>query len=441
MPVYVGSYSSDDIMQVWFISKLPIAKETLSRFPTLNTLLNSFSGYETKLYRNTRNSVMFLCLPRFEGDNGTQIQRLEKIERTLNLLQIEKWPLGKYNAFKSRITNEHFDESFSAQTEIEAVADMLSIVNGGNLTLYPELEHGRYSDVQLVLDGQTIYIEIGNLSQSLPENKINKILLDCAEHLGKQVSHSHLQIMVDTAGFKFSDNDVLDDYASIEQLNSEIDGLKLSQLAGYEGFFEISHILWLLENKDLFKKFTFERENLDDAPLFVKLIEISNNPIAQNWINSLDLNELQKAKIVTGVIGSSLPKDFPLLVEIHTEGLYPSQAGRAGIQSFINHLIRHVINQLPQIQPHAPNIVAVRVSKFMLTSLSLFAEIGNLQREISQLFDKIKNEHILGIALYHDSLKNAVFFNNPFVGANSRINDGQLAKLGFHSPTIKDFLW
>ena len=187
---------------------------------------------------------MFLCLSRFGGSYETQIKRLGRIENTLKLLGIEKWSIVKLNAFKSRIADERFDRSYSAQTEIEAFADMLSIADENSLILYPELNTGRYSDLQLSLNGNKIYVELGYFSQSKPELKIKKILKYCADYLGKQVSHSHLQIMVDTAGFKFSDNRVMDDNATIEQLISEIESLKLSNLAGYQGFFEITHIKW-----------------------------------------------------------------------------------------------------------------------------------------------------------------------------------------------------
>ena len=129
------------------------------------------------------------------------------------------------------------------------------------------------------------------------------------------------------------------------------------------------------------------------------------------------------------------------MVEFHTEGLYPSQAGHLGVQSFIRHLISHVETQVPQIQTYSPNIIAVRIDKFTLTSLSLYARVENLNSGMKQLYEKIRNEHIIGIALYHDSLRGSIFFKNPFVSADSNMTNEEMTKLGFHPPTIKDFLW
>jgi hypothetical protein len=52
----------------------------------------------------------------------------------------------------------------------------------------------------------------------------------------------------------------------------------------------------------------------------------------------------------------------------------------------------------------------------------------------------VKNEHLSGIAIYYNSIKNAIFFPNPFVSNESVLNKMQMAKLGLHFPSIKDFL-
>ena len=324
---------------------------------------------------------------------------------------------------------------------------MLSILGEDNytedkLTFYPKLSDGGESDIKLVLNGGPIYIEIGNLSSARPtEEKINRILDFCAKHLGEQVSHSHLKVEINTAEFTFNDRG-MDESASIQQLISEIDGLKLSQLAGYEGFFCMHEILWLMQNKEAFEKIKKrEKSEIQNIPFYRRLTEIAENSIAKKWVSSLNLNELQKAKVIKVITGNLRPIDVPPLVEIHSEALYPSKAVRAEIQSFINHLINQVRDQLSQVQPHAPNVIAVRVDKFMLTSLPLFAEIGKLQTAISNLFDEKRNGNLSGIGLYHDNLKKAIFFNNPYASADSILSNFEMAKFGFHSPTIQDTKW
>ena len=284
MPIYKGTYNPADDSQNWFKNKLPTAKETLKRFPILNNLLNGFANYEQKQFRNVQNSIMFLCLPYSDDSYRGQIQLLEILEKTLEKIKLAS---KDHKKFKSDISSEKFDVSYSPQTELEAFAEILSILGEDNytednLTFHPKLSNGRVSDIRLVLGGRPVYIEIGNLSSARPiEERINRILGVCAEHLGKQVSHSHIVVEVDTAEFTFSNQD-MDESASIQQLISEIDGLKLSQLAGYEGFFFMREILWLMQNKKAFEKIKKRKKSeIQNIPAYRRLIEITENSIAE----------------------------------------------------------------------------------------------------------------------------------------------------------------
>ena len=74
-------------MQKWFLRNLPLAKKVLANFKLLNTLLDGFKGYENKRYRNVKNAVMFMCLPKVGGDiDSKSINRLSELEKTRNYL-------------------------------------------------------------------------------------------------------------------------------------------------------------------------------------------------------------------------------------------------------------------------------------------------------------------------------------------------------------------
>jgi hypothetical protein len=431
--VISGSYSSEDILEVWFKSALPVAKETLAGFPLLGRLLDNFSNYGTRLYCETKNSIMFLCLPRINGGKN-QVNRLETLEQTLSILAVDKWPLAKRSALKSRIASYTFEKSYSVQSELEAVADLLQVVGAENVVLYPGLDNGRYSDIQITLHGKKIYFEIGNLSVSLPERNIERILMECAEHLGKQMSHSNIKVEVDSAEFIFSNKGILDVPATVKKINTEIDSLKLFVLAGFQGFFEIRDASWIKENVSTLEHFV-------NIPSFEHIIQLPKDLIFQKWLNSLKNVELIKASVVKTIIAHPMSKEIPLLAEIHTEGLYPSQAEKAAIQSFANHLVRHVKTQLSeqQMQLNSINIISIRIDKFMLSSPSLFAEFSKLRKGINQLFEAEKNKDLTGLALYSDNIRNAIFFPNPFAIASSRLTETEMKELGLHFPTFKDF--
>ena len=139
-----------------------------------------------------------------------------------------------------------------------------------------------------------------------------------------------MQVIVDTAEFAFSDNGILDEVASIQKLNLEIDRLKLSKLVGYKGFFNIEDILWIGRNKRLFEE---DARYVGDLGGLSRLYE---NTAIKNWLSNIEFEVLEKARLVKGIMASPLRGKLSLLVEIHTEGIYPSKAASSEIQSVIN---------------------------------------------------------------------------------------------------------
>jgi hypothetical protein len=426
----VGTYSREDILQAWFISKLPKARETLSTFHRLNELLEGFNNYENKLYRKVRNSVMFLCLPRVGNGYNNQISFLEQLEKALEIFNVDKWSKIKYQAFKARIASEKFDVSYSAQTELEVAFELVKELGKKNVALYPELQHGRYSDVLVTLEGRRIYIEIGNLSESLPERKVNRILRESAAHLGKQLDRDYMQIIVDTAEFVFSDKGVLDEVASVQKLNLEIDRLKLNKLVGYEGFFDIKDILWIIQNKSLFE------ENARYVGDLGNLSRLYENTAIKNWLNDIEFEAIEKARLVKGIMAGHLEGKLSLLVEIHTEGIYPSKTSFAEIQSVINHIIRNAKEQLieKQIEPNSANIIAVRAHNFLLFSV-LFSEMAKLENSMHKFFHEVDNKDLSGLVIFRDSFRTVIFFKNPQASPASLLNDNEIVKLGLRLPT------
>ena len=142
----IGTYSTEDSLQKWFITKLPDARKRLSQFIVLNELLDGFRDYDKKLYKNIRNSVMCLCLP--HGYDQIQLAKLAELEEALETFNVKQLTQRKYNHLKSRLASGNFTASFSAQTELEIALRIAKRVGSTNVTLFPKLDSGKYSDIQ-----------------------------------------------------------------------------------------------------------------------------------------------------------------------------------------------------------------------------------------------------------------------------------------------------
>ena len=88
-------------------------------------------------------------------------------------------------------------------------------------------------------------------------------------------------------------------------------------------------------------------------------LELIDKSKLKSWINSCKNEIVKGSKLIKSIIcGWSKT----LLVEVHTEGVYPSAAALKEQDSFINHIIRHIKTQLSeqQLQPNSPNIIVIQ---------------------------------------------------------------------------------
>ena len=103
-------------------------------------------------------------------------------------------------------------------------------------------------------------------------------------------------------------------------------------------------------------------------------------------------------------------------------------------------LVKKHIGQLMPGNPSNPETNFGPMSR-----LDLLEEIDLQVKQSIKMGAKLlhggKRENLFGIALYHDSLKKAIFFKNPYATACSILSNVEMAKFGFHSPTIQDTKW
>jgi hypothetical protein len=422
----VGIYTTKDLLQEWFVRSIPFARQTLSKFEHLNRMLDGFKNYELKQYRDMRNAIMFLCLPDIGSGHSDYIPKLAQLEKALVAFDVEKWLPGKYKAFKSRLASEKFIDSFSAQTELEVAIQMASRLGIENVALFPELSNGGNSDILVKLDSRPIYIEVGNLGASFPQRKIKQILDESAKHLGLQTdSNCYIQVIVDTAEFAFdASTGQLDVVSSVERINSEIDALCIGKLTGFEGFFNIDDLSYIVKNRELYTEFHHSPGD--------RLLGLINNEAITEWLTAFDPKILQKVRLVKGVIAGPIKNS--LLVEIHTEGAYPSKAASAEMESFLRQITRNAKTQVDeqQIEPGTPNIILIR-ARNLLMSIFTPGELEPLRKIAQEFFDEIRNQNLTGLIIFNETIENALFIPNIHAQQPSRLSEQEIAKTGFRS--------
>ena len=424
----IGTYYTEDLMQKWFIRNLPIARRVSENFKSLNILLEGFKEYETKRYRDIRNAVMFMCLPEIRGGiNSKSVERLGVLEKTIELFGVMNWSATKLNNFKLRLASEEHIQSLSVVTELEVASEMVERLGRRNVELYPQLESGGFSDICVKVNEKSVYLEVGNLGESLPQRKIQQIINASAKHLGEKINtqKDYLQLIIDTAELVFDHEGNIKVDNSIRKLNSEIDMLALHKLAGFQGFFELNDVAYIIANQSLYKKM---EQWL--TPHDRKLLDLINNEKIRSWLSYFDPTLLKKAKLIKGIIAGTGAST--LLVEIHTKEFFPSKAAMSERKSFLNHIIRNIKTQIKehQLQPNAPNIIIVQGYHWTMFGFGLF-DLELLYTRIQKFFEKRREEYLSGVVIFGTKFEEALYIGNNYATESSRLDKEDIVKLGF----------
>lgn len=431
----IGKYYTEDL-QEWYLSELENARKVLIQFNLLNQLFDGFKRYENKQYSKTRNIILIKCLRNFQKvHNPKSIESLVKTEESIKLFDIINWKKkAKFNEFKSKFCSDSYYTSLSPYTELILAKILTERENIGkdNIELYPKLKGGGFSDVLAKVKGRSIYIEIGNLTESKPEEKIQQILDASAKHIGEKLGiNCYFHIEVDTAEFVF-DNGRFDVDKSISKLTSEIDKYGLHKLAGFNGLIIIGELIDMISNISIYEELS---KKITLPPNIEEYLNLMNDAKIKTWIGYYNIGKLGASKLIKSIIGAPLST---LLVEIHTEGFYPSKAAMAERESFINHIIRQVKEQLDeeQIQPNEANIIIVQGFNWTIWGEEEFESIFS---RIHKFFESNQGKYLCGKFLsgiavfegFNNDFNNVMYVNNKYVDPLSKIDQSDVEQLGF----------
>jgi len=423
----VGQFYTRDTLQDWFLNEgLLAARDVLSHFDALNSFFRGFKDYEKKNYKQTRNVVLMSCLPYLLKNKvlPEDIKKLHELEEALLAFDVSNWRRDKLNHLRSRLCSDDYYTSFSAYTELIIARRMANRVGTDKIEIYPGLATGKEADVLVNLGAKRIYLEIGNLGESEPEKKIQKIIDAAAKHLGNKLKESwYLMIEIDTTQLVFDKEGRIDKDESIKKLESEIDRLRLDRLVGFKGFMFLDEVAWVVGSQESLQK--MYRFLTPDIREHLQLIGTS--PVKE-WIDSCKHQIVQGSKLIKSIIGGGTKS---LLVEVHTESIFPSAAAEAERNSFINHVKRHLGDQLQQLERNNPNIIIAQGFNWTIFGFGVnFQDIAPLYLSIKKFLHEKNEESLSGIALFSRDFSESVFISNEEAGTVSKLTRDEIDILG-----------
>ena len=106
--------------------------------------------------------------------------------------------------------------------------------------------------------------------------------------------------------------------------------------------------------------------------------------------------------------------------------MFPSASASAELNSFNNHFIRHVEEQINQLQPEKPNIIAVEAHNWMLLPIGF----EPLYTRIQRFFADRKELYLSGVVVLRSNRKSA-YLNNDYATESSRLAKEDVEKLDF----------
>jgi hypothetical protein len=424
----IGQFYTDDDLGNWFRQiGLPLARKMLSNFGLLDELFSSFKDYEEKKYEKINNAILHLCLPEFDGKpRQGSMERLREIEEALSAIDLPRWKNDKRNSLRSRLCDDNYDRSFSLVTEITIAKRFIDKFGKDRVKVYPKLATRRFSDVLVSVNSKQVYMEIGNLGVSLPEEKISRILNAAARYLGSKLEkRPHFFLLnLDTARFVLDKEGRINEAESYKKIVSEIDKLNIDKLIGFNGFLVLENLSRIIANQEILEKMSsllpfYDRKDLE---------LIKTSPVKE-WVESCR-DQIVRSNGLAKSIGVGNFKS--LLVEIHSEMFHPSASSKAETESFIGHVVRHIKTQIAekQLQPGSPNIIIMQGYNWIIFGFDDLLDIQPLYSKVAEFLTQNKEEWLSGVAIFAQDFAKSIFIPNEQASKEAKLSKAEIEKLG-----------
>jgi hypothetical protein len=421
--MYGISIKSDFLQKYYLEKRIPLARKIITQFPILDQIFKNFKDYEKKQVRGARNFIFHIASPKIgEQIDTPSIDWLKSIEETLSIFKFEEWSTRKKDGFLPRLKSDDYYESISPSSELMLARIMVTRFGKENVELWPDLDNGGESDVKVKFGRREVYIEVGNLSLSLPEKKIQKILDDSAAKIIETLDRGYNHLTVVSSEFEFDENGYINVEKSVEKICGEVERLKLGNLVNYTGGINFSQLAYVVENEELLMHL---------EPLVLRYedeFNIINTEPGKSWVVSCRDELIKGSNLLTGFIRSNSNNN---VVEVHTEGFYPKTASLAEQNSFIRHVKSHIDGQLHQMQPSKCNIIYVQGDNWTLFGIMDILGRNPLYREVKKYLEDKGISELNGVVIVRSDFNKPVFVYNESCDQTICFPHDQLSQLGF----------
>lgn len=424
----IGIYVNDTQLQEWYVNNLPNARSAIASYPNLVKIFNNFQDYEKKAYRKEmRNLVLLRVLPPVGGKRSEAGDPfLSELDTLIKNFGIINQSSEELKALISRLTDDDYFVSLSAYTELIVAGKFSEKIGLNNTSLFPSLSNNKKSDILLQMNSKKIFVEVTNLTERESQRKIQSIIDRVAEYIGKKCvqGNNYLQATITTENLELDKKENIDEDASVDILCKEADRLSIPKLEGMKGWVDLHSIKQIYPIMNIMKKSGAIYNNHDR-----EIIDFLDSEIGKNWIISID--SITKLSPYTSFIGS---QSNWFLFEIHVEGKSPSKVSEKIETAFLRQLKRKILNEIDegQLEPNNPNLIIVQGLEWPLVDFEgHFYDFNKINGVVQTLFQENSFQDLSGVILFSSNFDNARFIENPNSNESSKLNEKDLASLGF----------
>jgi hypothetical protein len=410
----IRGYAIAESLRQHRIDFLNNGREIIKKFPTLFSILNDFPGfiedkYDSNDFLNSASKAKFNVF--IGGPDERSLNRLKEYENILREIDLQSYPREKRNQIKQRM-NLFGDDNHEA-----LVKELQLLIQLKKSKIFTDVVYDKFDesnhDFRFFIDKNEFNLEFTSLGKSLPTRIIEKSFNGISEELIKLIPDKHLlRLRVKTDQLLNSDGEMDEDYIKgylIEKIKEILPIITVN----LNGHFMINSNLGdqkksLWEARSVFGYFNEFGERLQS-------LTVTKN--GRDYLKKTKIAQIADCPIKS----ISIMPRVASLVEIHSEGVFPSEAERLRTESLIRQIRNSVEQKIKenQLDGQTNPIIAIQFDDVLFMnytdSTDYLSEdyIQKLSEPILEALLSEVNEDILGVLLIENYIENSIFIKNP----------------------------
>ena len=404
-----------------FIKK---AKDKIKEFSTLNSILNFENANKDNYNKN-----YFLRIGRNAVSNPFRDNRPDsESERKLkiyDLLLKEIIPKldGKSKAKLISRLNSYGENHFKTILELEFYIELIKNEKIKDIE-YENPQKGNH-DFSFKVDYTEFNLELTSLGKGIIQEILEEAYTKAANEILKNLKEETLVKL-----------DVNSDMLLKEQGENNSNEIRDIILANYK---KIENVVYCIRNN-----YCILEKNLgsNDEPLYElkdlyehyskfgeRLAELLKTPEGVDYLKRTKIKDIHENPFSSFIVGDSKSR----IVEIHSKSQWPSKAETLRKKSILKQLTNRVREKIKgeQLKGKSNPLIAINFQDFVMHDYTLDEDLfgrqnfEELKSIVTKVFAATKNEEILGVIFFENSLDKSKFVENP----NIKIDKERLKKI------------